>query len=52
MCTKVIKLDGGIPWGFRFVGGTDFNSPVRITKVIKITYKIIQCRKTTVKKAK
>ena len=33
---KVIKLEGGRPWGFKIAGGAEVNKPILITKVIQL----------------
>ena len=38
---KVIKLEGGRPWGFKIAGGAEVNKPILITKVIPMSSKII-----------
>ena len=30
---KVVKLEGGRPWGFKIAGGAEVNKPILITKV-------------------
>ena len=34
MATFDVELTGGAPWGFSMVGGSDFNQPLNISKVI------------------
>ncbi|CBY08039.1 unnamed protein product [Oikopleura dioica] len=30
---KVIRLEGGRPWGFKIAGGAEVNKPILITKI-------------------
>ena len=42
MATFDVELTGGAPWGFSMVGGSDFNQPLNISKVINIILRIIR----------
>ena len=42
MATFDVELTGGAPWGFSMVGGSDFNQPLNISKVINIIMRIIR----------